>query len=377
MDSPEIDRCRQEIDRLDREILDRLSQRADLAVEIGRRKKALGRPTLDPGREEEVVSRLLEQNHNPLAGDALRRIYVQIISACRALQSPVTVSYLGPEATFSHLAAREYFGDSAEFLARESIGDVFGQVETGQVDFGIVPVENSLEGAVSQTLDHLVETRLRVCGESYLRVAHALLSLEADLARIERVLSHPQALAQCRPWLAKNLPGGQAVETSSTAEAARRAAREPGSAAVGLEMLAELYGLKVLARNIQGRRINLTRFLILGRGDCSRTGRDKTSVFFTTPHQPGSLSKCLQPLARAGVNLTRIESRPSKQTPWEYVFFLDFEGHRLDEPVRAALESMAEKALSLSVLGSYPCGWRPGQGARPAQPGRVGPGAGS
>jgi len=375
MDSTEINRCRQEIDRLDREILDRLGRRAALAVEIGGCKKALGRPVLDSGREEEVFSRLLAENHGPLEGEALRRIYVQIISACRDLQGPVTVSYLGPEATFSHLAAREYFGDSAEFLARESIGDIFGQVEAGQVDFGIVPVENSLEGAVSQTLDNLVETPLRVCGESFLRVTHALLSPEADLARIERVLSHPQALAQCRPWLTKNLPGGQAIETSSTAEAARRAAREPGSAAVGQEMLAELYGLMVLARNIQGRRINLTRFLILGRGDCSRTGRDKTSIVFTTTHRPGSLSGCLQPLARTGINLTRIESRPSKQTPWEYVFFLDFEGHRLEEPVRDALESMAEKALNLTVLGSYPCGWRPGQGARPALPGRVGPGA--
>ncbi|MBW2618761.1 MAG: prephenate dehydratase, partial [Deltaproteobacteria bacterium] len=287
---------------------------------------------------------------------AVNRVFFEIISACRALQGPIEISFLGPEATFSHQAALDYFGRSAGFLPQESISDVFKEVEENRADFGIVPVENSTGGVIGLTLDHLIETDLKVCGEVHQRISQALMSLEEDCGRIKRVISHPQALIQCRGWLARNLPAAKLVETPSTAAAAIRATKTPASAMVGSEMLADLHGLRVLAREIQDRPFNLTRFLILGRLESPRTGRDKTSVLFATPHRPGALCRCLKPLAEFEVNLTHIESRPSGQKPWEYVFFIDFEGHLADDPVRAALEGLAGGVDKLKILGSYPRG---------------------
>lgn len=356
MSESDIDGLRQEIDALDRSILDLMGKRAALAMDIGRLKENSGRSPFDPGRERDLLAALCGLNKSPLSEAAVRRIFLEIMSACRAIQGPTRVSFLGPAATFSHMAALSHFGGSCIFLPRGSISDVFREVTGGRADFGVVPVENSIEGAVGLTLDELAVSELKVCGEIFLPVSQALMSREEDLSRIRRVYSHPQALAQCRGWLAGNLPEAALVETQSTAAAAMRSVGEEGSAALGSEMLAERHGLKVLAGDVQDRPFNLTRFLVLGRLECPRSGRDKTSIIFTLPHQPGALRQVLSPLAEAGINLTRIESRPAKNGSWEYIFFVDFEGHLSDEGVREALAGLASVVVEFKLMGSYPAG---------------------
>ncbi len=264
------------------------------------------------------------------------------------------IAFLGPEATFCHQASLAYFGRSCRFLPCDSIPDVFRQVELGKAHFGVVPIENSTEGAVGTTLDELAGSGLKISGEAVLRISHALMSKEEDLAEIEKVYSHPQALAQCQGWLRRNLPGRTLVPTSSTASAAGLVSQDRHSAAVGSAVLAEIHGLAILADQIQDLSLNLTRFLVLGTEDVSPTGQDKTSVLFATSHNPGALKDALGPFSDQGINMTRIESRPSKQAPWEYVFFVDIEGHRLDISVRKALDSLARCTARLKVLGSYP-----------------------
>jgi chorismate mutase / prephenate dehydratase len=352
--SAEIVKLREEINRIDRELIQLLGKRAQAAREIGSHKQANGLATFDAGREREVMNALMRRNTGPLPDAALTYIFTEIISACRALQRPTRVAFLGPEATFSHIAALEHFGRSSDLMPRESIVDVFREVESGQADFGVVPVENSSEGAVGLTLDQLVSSDLKVCGEILLPVSHALMSRESDISKIEAVFSHAQALAQCFGWIAGNLPGRSIISMSSTAAAAKRAAGESGGAAVGSEMLARLYGLEVLSRNIQDRSVNITRFLIIGRVSNQKSGNDKTSILFDTPHTPGALLSALIPFADQGINLTRIESRPSKELPWEYIFFVDIEGHISDKPVQVALEKLKACVHKFKVLGSYP-----------------------
>ncbi len=347
---------RDEIDTIDTQLIDLLCRRAACAEEIGQAKRSNGIPTLDVCREAEVIKSAAARNTGPLPDLAMRRIFTEIISACRALQSPTRVSYLGPEATFSHMAAVEHFGKSCDFQARNTIVDVFRDVESGQAEFGVVPVENSTEGAVGLTLDQLAVSSVKVCGELFLPVSHALMSRETDAAKIEMVLSHPQALAQCFGWITRNLPGTATVEMPSTAASARRAAEEPRTAAVGSVMQARYYGLNVLARDIQDRAENLTRFFILGAGQCRRTGKDKTSILFATPHQPGALRRALTPFEESGLNLSRIESRPSKERLWDYIFFVDFEGHLADAQVKATLDALKGCAKKLKILGCYPQG---------------------
>lgn len=347
---------REEIDEIDTGLIDLLCRRAACAKEIGLAKRSNGMPTLDLCREADVIKTAAERNRGPLPDLAMRRIFTEIISACRALQSPTRVSYLGPEATFSHMAAVEHFGKSCDFQARNTIVDVFRDVESGQAEFGVVPAENSTEGAVGLTLDQLAVSNVKVCGELFLPVSHALMSRETDTAGIETVLSHPQALAQCFGWVTRNLPGTATVEMPSTAASALRAAGEPRTAAVGSVMQARYYGLNVLARDIQDRAENMTRFFILGVGKCRRTGKDKTSILFTTPHQPGALRRALTPFEESGINLSRIESRPSKERPWDYIFFVDFEGHLADAQVKAALDALKECVEKLKILGCYPQG---------------------
>jgi chorismate mutase/prephenate dehydratase len=351
-----IPSLRRKIDQIDGEIIHLLGQRGRCAMEIGDLKRSQHLPVLDVGRERELLESLFKRNSGPLPDSALRHIFSEIISACRGLQAPTRVAYLGPEATFSHLAAQEYYGKSCIFLSQDTIPDVFRAVENGQADFGVVPVENSNEGAVGQTLDRLAVSEVKVCGEILRRISHVLISHEAGLKGVTSVFSHPQALAQCFGWLSKNLPGRDMTPTSSTASAAQKAQNVAGSAAIGSEMLAEVHGLKILARDIQDRSQNLTRFLLLGKEACSRTGRDKTSIAFTTRHIPGVLRQALTPFADKGINITKIESRPLKETPWEYIFFLDFEGHSSDDHVREALEDLSGCTQRLLVLGSYPLG---------------------
>lgn len=347
---------REAIDKIDERLAELLVRRAACAAEIGSVKRSNGIPTLDICREGEVINTAVSRNKGPMPDLAMRRIFTEIISACRALQSPTRVSYLGPEATFSHMAAVEHFGKSCSFQARNSIVDVFRDVESGHAEFGVVPVENSTEGAVGLTLDQLAVSDLKICGEIFLPVSHALMSRESDLREIESVLSHPQALAQCFGWLSRNLPGKPTVQASSTAAAAQQAAKERHVAAVGSEMQARYYGLNVLARDIQDRAENLTRFFILGAGTCRRSGKDKTSVLFATPHKPGALRRALTPFEESGTNLTRIESRPSKEKAWNYIFFVDFEGHLSDPAVSKALDDLKNCVDKLKILGCYPQG---------------------
>ncbi len=357
--APELPTLRKQIDRVDEELVRLITERSRLATEIGRIKSCNGLPVLDLAREDTVMGLLTSANPGPLPDSALKRIFGEIISACRQLQHPIGISYLGPEATFTHQAAMEFFGGSAEFTPGASVPDVFRSVETSQCDYGVVPVENSTEGSVNVTLDRLMSSPLKVTGEILFNISHCIISREASLQSVERVISHPQALAQCRGGLDRCLPNASVVPAASTAAAAEVACCEPGTAAVGSEMLSRQYGLEVLARDIQDRPVNLTRFLVLGHEDCAPTGRDKTSILFATPDQPGSLHRALAVLADKGVNLTRIESRPSKENPWEYVFFTDLDGHREDPEVKDALEKLSGYARKLKILGSYPVAQTP------------------
>lgn len=356
MDQQKLSELRKHIDRIDRQIVELLGNRAAYALEIGNYKRSNGKPILDAIRERELLDGICKSNSGPLSDAAVRNIFTEIVSACRSLQGPTRVSYLGPEATFTHLAATEHFGRSCIFRPTESIADVFREVESGQSDFGVVPVENSSEGAVGPTLDRLVSSELKICGEIKRSISHALMSKQTNLNSIQCVYSHPQALGQCLKWLATNLPGRAMVQVSSTAAAAKRASEEPHAAAVGSEMLASIYDLQVLAGDIQDRSPNLTRFLILGTHESARTGSDKTSILFATPHRPGALRDALAPFDEEGINLSRIESRPAKERPWEYIFFADFEGHLSDRPVQEALRRLSAKVEKYKILGSYPIG---------------------
>jgi len=359
---PEVDRERARIDRIDERILTLLNQRAKIAQRIGRRKVRNGATEGTdafwvPSREKRILGRLCEINAGPLSDEVVRVIFREIISASRALEARLTVGYLGPEGTFTHAAAREQFGSSADLTAVDSIPQIFAEVEHRRVDFGVVPVENSTEGAVTSTLDLLVESPLHVTAEVMLDVRQCLLGRASALTEIRRVLSHPQALAQCRRWLADHLPKATREETASTSRAAELAAADPTAAAIASRMAAERYGLRVLAENIQDETANVTRFFVLGPTDASTpSGDDKTSVLCTVKDEVGVLAKLLQPLARAGVSLHKIESRPLRGRPWEYVFFLDLCGHRSDPRVKQALARMAPLTTLMKILGSYPAG---------------------
>jgi chorismate mutase/prephenate dehydratase len=270
------------------------------------------------------------------------------------LEGELTVAYLGPPATHTHLACIERFGSSVRTVSQESIQEVFDAVEREKANFGIVPVENSTEGVVNRTLDMFIDSEMKICGEVLIRISHDLLSMSGKAEDVERVYSHPQALAQCRQWLRKNFPNAQMAETVSTAKAAQMAAQESKAAAVASSLAAELYGLKIIDSRIEDYLNNYTRFLVLGPQVSDRTGRDKTSLLFSIPDSPGSLYEILKPFSEKSINLTKIESRPIKDKPWEYVFFLDFEGHATDSHIHEAVSELKKKVLFLKLLGSYP-----------------------
>jgi chorismate mutase/prephenate dehydratase len=356
MENNEIQKRRHEIDRIDGEILDLINKRTTKSLEIGQLKKKGELPVYDPSREREIIDALCSINDGPLPASSLRHIFSEIMSASRALQVSTRVAFLGPEHTFSHMAALEHFSISCEFSPQATITEVFQEVESGHAQYGVVPVENSTEGSVNITLDLMLDSDLLIVGETYVKIDQTLMCREGDLDRIERIFSHPQALNQCRLWLQRNLPARPLIETSSTAEAARRAREENGAAAIGSELAARHYGLAVVARKIQNYTSNITRFFLIGKEAHERTGKDKTSIIFTTVHQPGALYKALKPLADSGINLTRIESRPAGGKPWEYSFFVDFQGHSSDPDVTNALDGMKKSMEFLKVLGSYPRG---------------------
>ena len=357
MPAKTIDTLRRRIDAVDDRILKLLEERADVARAIGRLKAAGGAGVYVPSREKKIVERLTKQRRT-LPAAVVRAVFREVISACRALEQGLRVSYLGPEATFSHMAARQHFGSGATFVAAASIPAVFEDVERGRCDFGLVPIENSTDGVVTYTLDRFIDSDLSIAAEICLDVNHCLLARHADTKRIRRVLSHPQGLAQCRRWIATHLPQASLHETGSTARAAEEAARADDVAAIASRMAGDVYGLVVVAENIQDLSFNATRFVVIGPDDSGRpSGDDKTSVVFSVRDEVGVLHRMLEPFAKNRINLTRIESRPLKGKPWEYVFFIDFLGHRKERRVSRALESLSRRCLMLKVLGSYPV-WR-------------------
>jgi chorismate mutase/prephenate dehydratase len=351
--SDEIDKLRAQIDRIDDELAGALNRRADLAQRIGRLKGGSG--AYRPERESEILRRV-STLAGALPGEKMTAVFREVISACRGLEEAIRVSYLGPEGTFSEQAVRKQFGRAVEALAEPTVDDAFRRCESGAAQFTVVPVENSTEGAVGRTLDLLLLTPLRICAEIELRVQQNLLTREKDLASVRRVYSHAQSLAQCNGWLGKNLSKAERVPVGSNAEAARRAAEEAGAAAIAGEAAAERYAIPALARAIEDDPTNTTRFLVLGKLSPGPTGRDRTSLVMSAENKPGAVHALLTPLAEHKVSMTRIESRPSRarSSLWEYVFFIDLEGHERDPGVARAVEALKSRAPFLKVLGSYP-----------------------
>ncbi|MEY2341620.1 prephenate dehydratase [Acidithiobacillus sp. IBUN Pt1247-S3] len=345
---------RQEIDRIDGEILHLLSERGRLAHRVGEYKQAAGSMQFyHPDREAEILRRVMADNPGPFSAEQVGRIFREIISAGLALEQPLRVAYLGPAGTFSQLAAEKQFGHSACFIPVSNIAEIFRQTDSGATQFGVVPVENSTEGAVNQTLDLMLDYPLQICGEVELRIVHNLVSA-IPLEAIRRVHVHYQTRAQCRQWFAQNLPRVELCDAPSNAEAAQRAAADPQAAAISTLAAAQHAGLEVLAQGIEDNPENSTRFWVIGKIPTRSTGTDKTSIVVGGAHRAGSLHALLAPFAQAGISLTRIESRPARSARWQYVFYLDFLGHQQDADVQTTLQVLQEQAAFLRILGSYP-----------------------
>jgi chorismate mutase/prephenate dehydratase len=358
---PALEKMRGRIDEIDARLHELISQRARLAQQVGISKHAAGH-TVDfyrPEREAQVLRRAVERNRTargPLADDEIVRLFREIMSACLAQQEPLKVAFLGPEGTFTQQAVLKHFGHSVRSLSLTSIEEVFREVEAGTADFGVVPIENSSEGTVNNTLDMFLTSPLGVCGEVELRIHQNLIGRMASLADVERVCAHPQALAQCRGWLAEHMPGVERVPVTSNAEGARRARDEDGTAAIAGTAAAEIYGLNMLVPEIEDRPDNTTRFLVIGRNSFPASGEDKTTLLVSAAHTdgPGALFRLLEPFASHRISMTRIESRPSRRRKWDYVFFIDLEGHVQSEPLATALAQLKARASLFRVLGSYP-----------------------
>lgn len=348
---------RTQIDGLDKEIQQRISQRAALALEVARLKTAAGEGDGDfyrPEREAQVLREVMARNTGELADAEMARIFREIMSTCLAAEKPVRVAYLGPEGSFTDAATQKHFGGAVHAMPFSTISDVFRAVETGESNYGVVPVENSTEGMITHTLDRFISSPLNINGEVSLRIHHYFLSSETSLADIDTVYAHPQALAQCRKWLSKNLPNCTQIPVNSNSEAARQVANKAGSAAIAANRAAEIYGLNVIAKHIEDEANNTTRFLVIGHQNVPPSGDDKTALLVSTKNQSGALQKLLTPLADSGISLSRIESRPAKTGTWEYVFFIDIDGHSNDEAVAQALDEINQQSSMCRVLGSYP-----------------------
>jgi chorismate mutase / prephenate dehydratase len=357
--TPTLDSLRVQIDRVDTELLRLLNQRAALVVQVGHTKSRNGHThKYVPEREKRIFQRLAQMNEGPLRPQHVRTIYREIISSCRALEQPLRVAYLGPAGTYCQQAAGEQFGSGPNLLPFGSVDAVFDEVERGRAEYGVVPVENSTEGVVAQTLDRFIASPLTIKAEVLLRIDHCLLAQHAEPRRIRRIVSHPQSLAQCRGWLAQHLPGIPVSEVASNAIAAEQAVAHAGTAAIASRRAAERLRLKIVAASIQDLPNNVTRFLVVSNDlNGKPTGDDKTSILFAVPHESGALFKVLQVFAQQRINLSTIESRPLKGRAWEYVFFIDLSGHSNEPRMRRALAALTERALFVKVLGSYPA-WR-------------------
>jgi len=350
----ELDTLRDRIDRIDAEILKSLNKRAKVVLDVARFKRNKKEKFYVPNREQKIVDRLKSLNKGPFPDSALRPVFREIMSASLSLEEPLKVAFFGPEATFTHLAAIRHFGASVSFHPYASIRSVFEAVDTGKAQFGVVPIENSNEGMVSYTLDTFMDYDLMIIAEVMLEVSHNLMSKSGDVGMIKKILSHPQPAAQCRGWLEANLPNIPVEEAASTAAAAELASRDGSLAAIASELAAKMYDLHFVERNIEDNRRNFTRFLVISDESPPKTGNDKTSIMFSVKDKPGALFDILYPYKKARINLTKIESRPSKRKAWEYIFFVDMEGHYEDRKIRTAINEMKEHCLFLKVLGSYP-----------------------
>jgi chorismate mutase/prephenate dehydratase len=348
-----LSQLRTKIDEVDEKLVRLLDERAALAEEVGKVKKNSGQSVFAPEREETLLRRIERLSVGQISKEGLRAIYREILSACRHRQKQLRIAFLGPEATNCHQAALERFGASDDYVSFRTIGEIFDAVSRGEAEIAVVPIENSTEGGVNASHDALVETDLVVCGEIYLRIQHVL-AVNGDEEKIKRVYSHPQALGQCRKWLAENLPEAELIEVSSTSEGARRAREDRHGAGVVNPYAAQFYGLKILFRNIQDQLKNSTRFLILGSHHVPPSKHDKTSLLFAVSHKVGALSSVLSVFSERKINLLKIESRPAPGQPWEYVFFVDVQGHVDQSILREALAAVRDHTLWLKILGSYP-----------------------
>ncbi len=347
---------RKKVDSLDDQILKLLNKRANVILEIGKAKGILRQPVYVPDREKSVYANIISKNKGPLSKESLKAIFREIMSGSLQLERPLKIAYLGPEFTFTHMASVKKFGSSVDYIDCGTITDIFSEVEKGRADYGVVPIENSIEGAVNHTLDMFADSSLKICSEVYLEVLHSLLSNEKDKSAIRRVYSKREVFGQCRLWLEANLPRVELKEVSSTAKAAEIAAKEKGAGCIASECAAAKYDLRALYGSIEDSAHNVTRFLVIGKNDAKPTGEDKTSLMFSVKDKAGALHDMLVPFKRYGINLTKIESRPSKIRAWEYYFFVDLEGHYHEAKVQKALAELKKSASHMKVLGSYPVG---------------------
>jgi len=348
-----LERLRAEIDRIDLQLLSLLNRRARTVQRVGKLKSREGSYFYDPKRERAILNRITEENPGPFPDSRLRTIFQEIISASRALESPITVCFLGPEATFTHEAATRRFGRSANYIPMPRVEDVFAAVEKRSVQYGVVPIENSTEGVERRTVDLFLDSPLSICAENCLEIRHHLVG-KPELAGIKRIYSHQQAFAQCRNWLAENLASAEQIPVSSTARGAEKALADPAGAAIASELAGELYGLPIRARAIQDAAWNKTRFVVLGYETPEPSEHNKTSVILFLKDEPGALHRALEPFEKAKINLTNIESRPTKKEAWKYMFYIDFEGHVRDRRVRRVFKELENRSLYVKVLGSYP-----------------------
>ncbi len=352
----ELKKIRDRIDDIDRQLMELISARAQCAQEVAEVKRRHGDNTTfyRPEREAQILRHIQRENPGPLDDEEMARLFREIMSACLAAEERQKIAYFGPAGSFTQMAALKHFGHSIDTLPLNAINEVFREVESKSCAYGVVPIENSTEGVVNHTLDSFLESSLKICGEVEIRIHQHLMSRCTELSQIERIYSHPQSLAQCREWLDTHLPHAERINASNNAEAARRAAEESGAAAIAGEAAAELYGLDILAHNVEDNPNNTTRFLVIGHQEVPPSGDDKTSLLISAQNRPGALYHILSPFAENSVSLTRIESRPSHCVNWEYVFFLDLQGHVSEPGIQKALASLEETADLVRVLGSYP-----------------------
>ncbi|UCD54715.1 MAG: prephenate dehydratase [Candidatus Omnitrophota bacterium] len=347
---------RRKIDRIDEKIIELLNKRARTTLQIKRKKLMLKEALYTPHREKEIYENVLKKNKGPLSKQSIKAIYREIMSGSLSLEKTIKVAYLGPPLTFTHLAALSKFGRSVAYTDCNGIGEVFNEVEKERADYGVVPIENSIEGAVNYTFDMFVNSDLKICSEIYLEVSHSLLGKVKDVGSIKKVYSHPQVFAQCRRWIEKRIPRAELIEVSSTSKAAELSSKRKNSACIASRMAAGKYGLKVLESGIEDTAHNVTRFLVIGEKPAEPTENNKTSIMFSIKDRVGALHDILVPFKKNRINLTKIESRPSRLKAWEYYFFVDLEGHYKDKKVEKALSELEKGCTYLKVLGSYPVG---------------------